>query len=309
MNARAARKRRAFKHLPRIDLLMFPTLARERLGGYPVDEHAVTRSMHSLTGISDIEESEQLEWFEGMLRTAALYVVDTTEADHAITDAIDLALTLPDEQQTFEMPPLPMSRIAIEGVSLNQTWRIPASDGYELSIDGVLIDEVTPGQHWRTMALFFPAVKGSDRTLDMPGLSVYGDIRLAEDGPRMGRIKADEADPMAVTALETMYSVLVNLITAKGVAVSDWPDFKSTASPAIQKHAPRFARPYWVSLSQSGQERPRTASDRTYHCRWLVSGHWRHYESGDRTWIRPYVKGPKGAPWKGRPVHVVPVLA
>lgn len=44
---------------------------------------------------------------------------------------------------------------------------------------------------------------------------------------------------------------------------------------------------------------------RVYTCRWLVRGHWRHAGPEGRTWIRPYIKGPVGAPFKGRPTYTV----
>jgi hypothetical protein len=101
-----------------------------------------------------------------------------------------------------------------------------------------------------------------------------------------------------------MYATLVNLITADKISVSNWPTDKQQPGLKLTTHFPRLAQPYWVSMADSGST-ARGASDRTYHCRWLVSGHWRHYRTGDKTWIRAYVKGPKGAPWKGRPVHLL----
>jgi hypothetical protein len=60
---------------------------------------------------------------------------------------------------------------------------------------------------------------------------------------------------------------------------------------------------YFVDLRQTGESKI-GSGDRQYHHRWLVRGHWRHFADGRRTWVRPYVKGPVGAPWRGRPIYL-----
>lgn len=278
---------------------MFPQLALQRLSGWNSDEHTVTRSLAPIApGLpSNVDdESEKAQWLDTMLRTANLYVIDTDQATDAITDAVASALAGDDR---YEMPPLPVSRIAIEGLSIDKTWRIPATDQFDLSVDGVLIDELEIGKRWRTMVLFYP-VEG-ERFLDAPGMAIYGDVSLRDGALSMG----DRSTlPSGVIAIETMLAVLTNLITARWVSAGEWPKNKSSAPLKLSKHFPCLAQPYWVSMSNSGREN-NGVSDRAYHCRWLVSGHWRRHKNGKLSWVRAYVKGPKGAPWKGRPVHLV----
>jgi hypothetical protein len=58
------------------------------------------------------------------------------------------------------------------------------------------------------------------------------------------------------------------------------------------------------------REQDGSSSDRQYHHRWWVGGHWRQQACGpnhaDRRpkWIAPYVKGPEGAPLTKDRVHV-----
>lgn len=58
-----------------------------------------------------------------------------------------------------------------------------------------------------------------------------------------------------------------------------------------------------------GRKRARnTASNTTmrreYKYRRMVRGHWRRLPEKSM-WIKAYIKGPAGAPWKGRPVYKV----
>lgn len=77
--------------------------------------------------------------------------------------------------------------------------------------------------------------------------------------------------------------------------------------PHARAHQRRFgiAHPtvYFLDLRYAGDRPVPTGTGLGYRHRWMVRGHWRRYKSGERTWIRPYVKGPAGAPWKGRPFY------
>jgi hypothetical protein len=108
------------------------------------------------------------------------------------------------------------------------------------------------------------------------------------------------------------------LITARGVPRREQQLPRHQRKRIMrQRWAPRMPKLYYVDLAQAGEAEEIPGKTRTYHVRWLVSGHWRHIEGGDSlctcwehrhsprvaTYIEPYVKGPPGAPWIGRPVH------
>jgi hypothetical protein len=82
-------------------------------------------------------------------------------------------------------------------------------------------------------------------------------------------------------------------------AVTDqWPD---RASARRLARSGQTARPVRVITLRQAEAHPGGESDREYHHRWVVRGHWRKqwYASQNRNvpiWISPYVKGPEGAP-------------
>lgn len=136
-------------------------------------------------------------------------------------------------------------------------------------------------------------------------LGLDGEARAAlEDtlDEQRQKFRLDHLVKLAVTA--------AHLITADRVRHSE------IALPRAQRreHQRRYRaeppRVYFVDLAAAGEER-RGVADRQYHVRWLVRGHWRlrggttfvASKGGMCTWVKPYIKGPPGAPWKGRPVH------
>lgn len=109
-------------------------------------------------------------------------------------------------------------------------------------------------------------------------------------------------DPFAV-ATRTWPIEFAHLVNARGVNVGE------VIVPRGQRR--RFQRKrlvhprvYFVVIGGEDDDERQGHSEREYHCRWLVRGHWRRFKSGERTWVRPYIKGPAGAPWRGRPVYV-----
>ena len=44
---------------------------------------------------------------------------------------------------------------------------------------------------------------------------------------------------------------------------------------------------------------------RDWSCRWWVRGHWRRLNAERQTWVRAYVKGPEGKPWRKPPPRYV----
>lgn len=209
-----------------------------------------------------------------------------------------------------------------------------------LEVYALFISERVPGQIWDCMWYWSPfdyqnprfevdvfiqyTLRASDdgievlNTFDMKPLeSATGDKRLEEI------MLVEDNGP--VHALIRAFTIeLANIIGARNVpheAIKpDRHERRRTARRfAKSKIDVANATPiaYYVNLAQAGETTAPQGGNghREYHCRWLVRGHWRHYtaDSGARsgrsfsersTWVHAHVKGPVGAPWKGRPVYI-----
>jgi hypothetical protein len=95
-----------------------------------------------------------------------------------------------------------------------------------------------------------------------------------------------------------------HLVNARGVTVEPLGVDRAQRRRFERKKAVH-PQVYFVYIDDAVVPSEPGPGDREYHCRWMVRGHWRHYQSGDAVWIRPYIKGPAGAPWKGRPIYVL----
>jgi len=115
-----------------------------------------------------------------------------------------------------------------------------------------------------------------------PLVSVIGAAWLLMGQPTVAATRALEASPRA---------------RAEGTAARS-PDLDRVSIIELR-------RPMSPSREQDG-----SSSDRQYHHRWWVGGHWRQQACGpnhaDRRpkWIAPFIKGPEGAPLKKDRVHV-----
>jgi hypothetical protein len=111
--------------------------------------------------------------------------------------------------------------------------------------------------------------------------------------------------------------VLVDLVTARNVDRRQefWPQRRVKQ---MTRFAPlkRFnSTVYNVSIATATSE-AKDETGRYLSVRFLVRGHWRvsdaphaqWVDSKEATcvWVKSFVKGPPGAPWKGRPVYVEP---
>lgn len=110
---------------------------------------------------------------------------------------------------------------------------------------------------------------------------------------------------------------LVDIVTARNIDLRE-TFLPSRAVKQLTRAAPLkkfFSRVYDVSISTSSSD----AKDETGNyltVRFMVRGHWRISDSeraewveakeAHCIWIRAHIKGPPGAPWKGRPVYVEP---
>ena len=107
--------------------------------------------------------------------------------------------------------------------------------------------------------------------------------------------------PAAMSAWTAILLVqLIDVLGARQVELQVPRPHRRAHERQFQHDHPKV---YFVDLRQAGEKKG-SAGSREYHHRWLVRGHWRQLASGRRTWVRPYVKGPAGAPWQGRPVYI-----
>lgn len=133
------------------------------------------------------------------------------------------------------------------------------------------------------------------------------DATVAERGEHDCRSEPwyrDRHDPIWRMLVES-----VHLITARGVELEPGSDPRHARRRFIREAGELDGEQAEVPLyhvvkvtTSDGDGEPREG-ERVYRHRWMVRGHWRHYQNGKRKWIRAYIKGPAGAPWIGTPVH------
>jgi hypothetical protein len=116
------------------------------------------------------------------------------------------------------------------------------------------------------------------------------------------REQLPEGDPLPRAMAAWQAILLVQLIDVLGARQVELSIPRPHRRAHERRHQHSHPAVYFVDLRQAGDQKP--GSGREYRHRWLVRGHWRHLADGRRTWVRPYVKGPAGAPWRGRPIYV-----
>lgn len=269
----------------------------------PYDERTVSKSLDPLHRPDFNDYRAVYSRAVALLRTAAYYILDAR-------DTYDALASEPPVQETF--PPLPFQRVWIEAHLPGQTKATPYlrfshPDGADhLEVLGVGIVEVERSRTWDLYIAFRP-----DREVGQD--SFFFAARITPEAP----VLINSEGEVATRCFEVIRALAVggaHLITAKNVPHADFP-LPRAQRKRLRDVIPAMPKLYYVDLSASG-ERDFRETGRTYHVRWLVRGHWRHMDGGQTlctccaparvaTWIEPYIKGPVGAPWKGRPVHRV----
>jgi len=292
----------------------------------PVDEGIVTQALNPMW-VPDLEDySQHHALLLSMLRTASYYVLDADQCRDAVA-------SMPPALPSF--PPLPFRRIWIEtqwtnenggtGPSPYVSWEEDNSDGSVQQADclGIAINEVVRGREWQ---IFMP--------IQMRVLFVDGDEEWVVS--RNAVTCAFHVTPHEILGptpvgksvkvwedrhLAGLLQLAINgamLITAKGVPIRELK-LPRHQRKRLQRErwAPSMPKLYYVDLINAAEADVEYGKGRIYRHRWLVQGHWRHVDSGDdlctcwkhrhsprvAKYIEPYVKGPPGAPWIGRPVH------
>jgi hypothetical protein len=197
-----------------------------------------------------------------------------------------------------------------------QEWRDErareAFPGEHPFMDMLILSEVEPGQVW-DIGMGYHFSESEEGGLCPKDAFLFSTDRVTPQGivpkPAAGDPETDKfrkvsefVRGLAVTA--------AHLIVADRVPVREWPVPRHQRKQ-MRRRGLEAPRVYFVDLAESGEIKP-GRGEREYHVRWLVTGHWRlnpngktfvKHKGGVCSWVKPYVKGPAGAPWKGRPVH------
>jgi hypothetical protein len=257
--------------------------------------------------------------FVGLLRTAGFFLLDKDEALPALRSDPPHADEMPD------FPPLPFPRIWIE--TRDQFGPTPMlvyegeGDEDDLNILGIGIIEREPGRVWDVLTPFeFQPRDGNEpsqmavigHTITPGGFADDVDRSTWSDLDAEGEV----TDPAA--AIIGLAITAAHLITAERIPQVEIP----VARPQRKRwerelKRERFVegpRVYFVDLKAAGEDENAEGygGTREYKVRWIVRGHYYKHPNGkfdipDKGrcfWRRAYVKGPAGAPWKGRPVYV-----
>ena len=292
------------------DLLAPRLLAHYADARLPVDEGTVTGAL-SPVWVPDMERavSGGEGYLEAMLRTGVIFVMNE-EDTASVIQPLEEARDTPWDG----LPPLPYPRIWIEAGSKDSPEPAP----FLTAVAG----ELRPELHERAREVMQRELESSR----VWGFAITGTAKSWYVF-RLGEIGWDTPEPD--------YVIHAFHIEANGTATPPLPPFEPMDEarpdgwwPILLVHAidalgartvaldvPRphrrayqrrfgveHPKVYFVDLKAAG-ETELGHGDREYHVRWMVRGHWRTLSSGGRTWVRPYVKGPAGAPWKGRPVY------
>lgn len=204
----------------------------------------------------------------------------------------------------IDLPPLPFPRVVFEADEPHP-WPLKRADTGEtvLRVEAVFVEEREQGARWEGMVFF-----------QVPGINIAGDderlavlhrllFEVTPDGVSWKGAATDSRshdDPVRRMIVEG-----VHYIVARGVTLTLVKSSRQVQRAEKRKGVLLPERVYWVRVVDEHQRAVGGAGDREFHCRWLVRGHWRRIAENRKTWIRPYIKGPAGAPWRGRPVYHV----
>jgi hypothetical protein len=279
---------------------LFVVRACEKFGGIPTDEASVRYA------IDHAPEN---------LRAAVFGINSLVRcAKDSILFAVDWATVLEAAKSVgsppADLPPLPFRQIIIEpsgSAPWEVEWRDPETGalGEVVCIDAIWLCEISQGEEWQ--ALLF-ARKG---VADSSEAWTAWPMEITAETLRHGYVTRDlkfvkEELPVADSSVEAYWRLAVeavHFVTARGVSLSEIKKPRAMLRRAERKARIFPPKLYWVTVDDGEIADRGGQSERIYHYRWLVRGHWRQVSGEKRTWVRAYIKGAAGAPWKGRPVY------
>lgn len=230
------------------------------------------------------------------------------------------------------LPPLPFAKIWIELRDMRVPFR--DLDGRESVLLGFGVSETEPAAEWevflamidldnlRLLAKARPdiseAVNGASIVTHQVTLAVESDrvkVGLCDDDlAEIEKGSVSDDDRQLVLNLCGLPEYLVQLIHVSGAVARPVSVPQADLRRFERNHGVEHPSVYRIDLRGAGEGPSLGAvGGRQYHHRWLVRGHYRREDSGRFdvpgkgrcTWVKPHVKGPVGAPWKGRAVYTV----
>lgn len=233
-----------------------------------------------------------------LLRTAAVFVLPYADVSALMTSGAFVA--------GDPLPRLPHTRVLFEWI---ESWdaverpRIVDTDGVVHALDAIGVVERVAGDYW-DICLYL----GDPDEPGKPQATRRFECRYQDGTYALTQLTEHSDSAHDVVAQAATIELSITIVAAYAVDIvggRHTPIFLSRAER--RRHERRFGvrapMIYRVDLAGAGDQKE-GVSDRLYTCRWLVRGHWRHLPDGSKTWVRSYVKGPAGAPWKGKPIHV-----
>jgi hypothetical protein len=247
------------------------------------------------------------KYFVEFLRTATIFLLDDRETRAALNSRPPDGVAL---------PRLPYRRVWLEWHDVSDVGRLgapvplvadeqlQAGQRHIYELLGAGFSELDPGTAWD---VFWPIKEIASLSI---GPEVAYNVRqwrmtaeLLEARRRFGSREEHALIDIAITAAD--------LVTAQNAPRDRVQLPRRQRKQIEQDYADEsYEKPfepgiYYINLRHSGEQQEGTSNHRRSRrrVRWLVRGHWRRLRSGRRTWVRSHIRGPVGAPWKGRPVY------
>lgn len=272
--------------------------------------------------IYDEETFNEIRIVSTVLRTGGLFVFSGEDAEEAFWSYA--------ESRPEELPPLPFPRMWVE-VEPNTRFSYidPSHDGHHQHAIGWAIVEIEPAKRWGIVIVSFnidmvkketyftpdqlPTMGLTSRTyyLEEKDGQISVGLFYAKDREAFNSQK-ETPDAYHFSKVAHLPLALVQFAHTLGATWDHIPVHRARRREFARRTGLAYPQLYFVNMRSTGEAHIGNG-DREYRHRWLVRGHYRkdkggthpHPTKGLCTWVRPYVKGPVGAPWKGRAFYRV----
>jgi hypothetical protein len=272
------------------NLLVTQMLSRFDRSGLPIDEGSVATALTPMH-VGQSETPEQRErLLAGLLRTGTVFVLSSDDVPGFSDELMDLAW-----EPWDGLPPLPFTRIWIECGSPLEMEPVPfpfeaqqEADWWSGSWGYAIVGDES---EWLVAQLQTDPVRQGGSYYPWQDDAIVDVSRITADAsshyPLPPNEDGGEAGEVSL-AMEAWFAIMlvqaIDVMGSRGVAI-----------PLPRPHRRAFERQfgvshpavYFVDLEAAGDEPKAGRSEREYHCRWLVRGHWRTFADGRRTWVRP----------------------
>lgn len=218
-------------------------------------------------------------FFGQMLKELPIFALDSDIFISAVTSMMEAA-DQGMEIDALDLPPLPFESIAIEMAPEAVDWG-------EAVIAGFVVREEIEGEQWQVITMV-----GGEHGIDLLITHIRPGYMLAyvqTPGQEL------EWEHMPHSPIWSSVVQALHLITARGVEHEKLP--RPQRREFERKIKRKYPQAFIIKIGTTSAYERGDGSGRALTCRFMVRGHWRHYET-KRTWIRPYIKGPADAPWR-----------